>query len=159
MLAQVENEENEQTLKEIVALIAKLLETIEIPTARSAIIWVIGEYSAKAPLLGPDILRKLAKTFKDEDSSVKLQILNLGAKLNLTNSAQTNKIFQYILNLGRYDTNFDVRDRVRLMKVILVGDSKPILSKNANRLFITKKNQLQQMSAQALEEIVSPYLR
>ena len=36
---------------------------------RASITWVIGEYVHKVPKIAPDILRKLAKTFANEDDS------------------------------------------------------------------------------------------
>ena len=56
--------------------------------ARASILWLIGEYSDRVPKIAPDVLRKMAKEFTNEEDIVKLQILNLGAKLYLTNSKQ-----------------------------------------------------------------------
>ena len=42
---------------------------------------------------------------------VKLQILNLAMKLCLTNPKQTKLLSQYVFNLAKYDTNYDIRDR------------------------------------------------
>ena len=88
----------------------------------------------------PDVLRKLLKNFRNEDACVKLQIrmhcfrgdsrklrcsftflhilvLNLAVKLFLANSAETAKLFKYTrrvhtLDLCKYDTNYDLRDRM-----------------------------------------------
>jgi len=46
------------------------------------------------PLLAPDALRQLAKTFTEEDESVKVQILNLAVKLYLSNPEQTALLFK-----------------------------------------------------------------
>ena len=56
--------------------------------ARASILWLIGEYSDSVPKMAPDVLRKMAKVFINEEDIVKLQILNLAAKLYLTNSKQ-----------------------------------------------------------------------
>ena len=56
--------------------------------ARASILWLIGEYSDSVPKMAPDVLRKMAKCFITEEDIVKLQILNLAAKLYLTNSKQ-----------------------------------------------------------------------
>lgn len=56
--------------------------------ARASILWLIGENCERVPKIAPDVLRKMAKSFTSEDDLVKLQILNLGAKLYLTNSKQ-----------------------------------------------------------------------
>eukprot|EP01068_Selenidium_serpulae_P013878 Selendium_serpulae@DN6021_c0_g1_i11.p1 len=49
--------------------------------ARSAVVWIIGQYQREIPFEVPDVLRTLALTFGDEESDVKLQILNLGFKV------------------------------------------------------------------------------
>lgn len=48
----------------------------------------MGEYCEKVPKIAPDVLRKMAKSFTTEEDIVKLQIVNLAAKLYLTNSKQ-----------------------------------------------------------------------
>lgn len=56
--------------------------------ARASILWLIGEYCEHVPKIAPDVLRKMAKSFTNEEDIVKLQIINLAAKLYLTNSKQ-----------------------------------------------------------------------
>lgn len=56
--------------------------------ARASILWLIGEYCEHVPKIAPDVLRKMAKSFTAEEDIVKLQIINLAAKLYLTNSKQ-----------------------------------------------------------------------
>lgn len=48
----------------------------------------MGEYCERVPKIAPDVLRKMAKTFTAEEDIVKLQTVNLAAKLYLTNSKQ-----------------------------------------------------------------------
>lgn len=60
----------------------------QVPMARASILWLIGEYCEHVPKIAPDVLRKMAKTFTNEEDIVKLQIINLAAKLYLTNSKQ-----------------------------------------------------------------------
>ena len=50
---------------------------------------------------------------------MKLQIINLAAKLQLTNPSQTTLLCQYVLNLGKYDQSYDIRDRSRLLRHLL----------------------------------------
>ncbi len=132
-----DSEEHEAIMKDVISHLSKLLTTITIPTARASIVWVIGEYSHKVPLIAPDVLRQLAKSFASEDPNVKLQILNLGGKLSLSNTEKTRKIFEYVLNLAKYDMSYDVRDRARVMKLVVFGNGK--LAEHAKALFITKK--------------------
>uniref|UniRef100_A0A8C8BLV4 AP complex subunit beta n=1 Tax=Otus sunia TaxID=257818 RepID=A0A8C8BLV4_9STRI len=78
---------------EIIKHMAKLLDNITVPVARASILWLIGEYCERVPKIAPDVLRKTAKSFTTEDDLVKLQILNLGAKLYLTNSRKAEHQF------------------------------------------------------------------
>lgn len=61
---------------------------LQVPMARASILWLIGEYCEHVPKIAPDVLRKMAKSFTNEEDIVKLQIINLAAKLYLTNSKQ-----------------------------------------------------------------------
>lgn len=53
---------------DIITHMARLLDTITVPQARTAILWLLGEHSSKVKTIAPDVLRKLAKTFVDEVS-------------------------------------------------------------------------------------------
>ncbi|KAL6062269.1 hypothetical protein STEG23_001991 [Scotinomys teguina] len=125
---------------EIIKHMAKLLDNITVPVARASILWLIGENCERVPKIAPDVLRKMAKSFTSEDDLVKLQILNLGAKLYLTNSKQTKLLTQYILNLGKYDQNYDIRDRTRFIRQLIVPNEKSgALSKYAKKIFLAQK--------------------
>ncbi|XP_055968535.1 AP-3 complex subunit beta-1 [Sorex fumeus] len=125
---------------EIIKHMAKLLDSISVPVARASILWLIGENCERVPKIAPDVLRKMAKSFTSEDDLVKLQILNLGAKLYLTNSKQTKLLTQYILNLGKYDQNYDIRDRTRFIRQLIVPNEKSgALSKYAKKIFLAQK--------------------
>jgi AP-3 complex subunit beta len=88
------------------------VDTIKVAEAKAAILWVIGEYSDRIPKIAPDVLRKMAKSFTSEEVMVKLQILNLAAKLCLVNPKQTKLLAQYVFSLAKYDQNYDIRDQV-----------------------------------------------
>jgi AP-3 complex subunit beta len=126
---------------DIVKHMAKLLDTVQNPQARASIAWIISEHVEQLKTVAPDVLRKLAKTFPEEDQLVKLQTLNLGVKLFLTNPEQTTQLFQYVLNLAKYDTNYDLRDRARLIRRVVfnVGNKANTLHEHAEGLFLTKK--------------------
>lgn len=61
---------------------------LQVPMARASILWLIGEYCEHVPKIAPDVLRKMTKSFTNEEDIVKLQVINLAAKLYLTNSKQ-----------------------------------------------------------------------
>ncbi|KAM9253401.1 AP-3 complex subunit beta-1 isoform 2-T2 [Dugong dugon] len=125
---------------EIIKHMAKLLDSITVPVARASILWLIGENCERVPKIAPDVLRRMAKSFTSEDDLVKLQILNLGAKLYLTNSKQTKLLTQYILNLGKYDQNYDIRDRTRFIRQLIVPNEKSgALSKYAKKILLAQK--------------------
>lgn len=68
---------------------------IQVPMARASILWLMGEYCERVPKIAPDVLRKMATTFTAEEDIVKLQTVNLAAKLYLTNSKQVQNKAQH----------------------------------------------------------------
>ncbi|XP_072409303.1 AP-3 complex subunit beta-2 isoform X3 [Chiloscyllium punctatum] len=125
---------------DIIRHMAKLIDNIMVPMARASILWLIGEYCEHVPTIAPDVLRKMAKSFTNEEDIVKLQITNLAAKLYLTNSKQTKLLTQYVLNLAKYDQNYDIRDRARFIRQLIVPTEKSgVLSKYAKKLFLAQK--------------------
>uniref|UniRef100_A0A8C2SWZ9 AP-3 complex subunit beta n=1 Tax=Coturnix japonica TaxID=93934 RepID=A0A8C2SWZ9_COTJA len=125
---------------EIIKHMAKLTDNIQVPMARASILWLIGEYCEHVPKIAPDVLRKMAKTFTNEEDIVKLQVINLAAKLYLTNSKQSKLLTQYVLNLAKYDQNYDIRDRARFIRQLIVPTEKSgALNKYAKKLFLAQK--------------------
>ena len=130
---------NPSEIDSVVLRLSRLLDSITVPGARASIVWVVGEYSEKMPTYAPDVLRVLAKGFPAEDDITKLQILNLGAKLFLRNAEQTSLLFDYVLHMARYDTNYDIRDRARLLKTILKTGTAPTLAARSLEIFLADK--------------------
>uniref|UniRef100_A0A673XDM9 AP-3 complex subunit beta n=1 Tax=Salmo trutta TaxID=8032 RepID=A0A673XDM9_SALTR len=125
---------------DIIKHMAKLFDNIAVPMARASILWLMGEYCERVPQIAPDVLRKMAKSFTSEEDIVKLQTVNLAAKLYLTNSKQTKLLTQYILNLGKYDQNYDIRDRTRFIRQLIVPNEKSgALGKYARRILLAPK--------------------
>ncbi|CAF3835359.1 unnamed protein product [Adineta steineri] len=125
---------------DIIKHIVRKVDKVTVPTARASILWLIGEYSDRISKFAPDVLRKMAKIFPDEETIVKNQILNLAAKLYVMNSKQTNLLVQYVFNLAKYDTNYDIRDKTRLLRALLFqADKCPALSKNAKKILLAPK--------------------
>ncbi|XP_075753629.1 AP-3 complex subunit beta-2 isoform X10 [Pelodiscus sinensis] len=125
---------------EIIKHMAKLTDNIQVPMARASILWLIGEYCEHVPKMAPDVLRKMAKSFTGEEDIVKLQVINLAAKLYLTNSKQSKLLTQYVLNLAKYDQNYDIRDRARFIRQLIVPTEKSgVLNKYAKKLFLAQK--------------------
>ncbi|XP_045112281.1 AP-3 complex subunit beta-2-like [Portunus trituberculatus] len=92
----------------------------------------------------------LPLVFPSQDDIVKLQILTLATKLYLTNPKQTRLLCQYVYNLAKYDTNYDIRDRARLTRALVFppqGHEDNKLAKHAKKIFLaTKPPPVQQSS-------------
>ncbi|CAF0807411.1 unnamed protein product [Adineta ricciae] len=140
---------NPSQYSEIIKHIVRMVDKVTVPTARASILWLIGEYSDRISKLAPDVLRKMAKSFPDEETIVKHQILNLATKLYVVNAKQTHLLVQYVFNLAKYDTNYDTRDKARLLRALLFqADKCPALSKHAKKILLAPK------PAPVLESIV-----
>lgn len=108
------------TSLKILRQLAKMLiieNGMEEPLARSSIVWLIGEFHRVLTDVAPDILRILASGFADECTETKTQIMNLAIKLSLQLQDDENvqHLMTYVLEMARYDTNTDLRDRSRFM--------------------------------------------
>ncbi|KAH0619941.1 hypothetical protein JD844_014386 [Phrynosoma platyrhinos] len=111
---------------EIIKHMAKLTDNIQVPMARASILWLIGEYCEHVPKIAPDVLRKMAKSFTSEEDIVKLQVINLAAKLYLTNSKQVKSfIFSAISGClfwwGCYRDHFQLGSLSHLLNAKAVG--------------------------------------
>ncbi|OQR76388.1 AP-3 complex subunit beta-2-like [Tropilaelaps mercedesae] len=133
-LLQIEPGQHAQIIRQM----ARLLDNIQVPMARASILWLIAEYAE--PKIAPDVLRRIAKTFCQEEDIVKLQALNLASRLALTNNQpQTKLIVQYIFNLAKYDQNYDTRDRVRFLRHLCVNPEPTGLGRYAKKLLLSSK--------------------
>jgi len=134
--------EEEVAYDDVIKQLTRLFTVVANPKARASIIWVVGEYVDVIKAYAPDILRQLAKQFPTEDDAVKTQILNLAAKLLLTNPEQTTLLAQHILMMAKFDMNYDIRDKARLLRYLLFPEnpeSATVLQQQARALLITKK--------------------
>ncbi|KAN0120918.1 Adaptin N terminal region domain containing protein [Russula decolorans] len=116
----------------IVERLAYRIDEIRHAQARACIVWLVGQYAAddssNAVVEGvvpwaPDVFRKIAKSFRDETVPVKLQAVTLAAKLLVLSPANgiLIQLAKYVFALARYDRNYDVRDRGRMLQQLLVG--------------------------------------
>lgn len=114
-------------------------------SARASIVWMLGEFhgsdesgSGAATACAAEALRLLVKGFADEATEVRLQVLNLAVKLGLR-EPQTRAIqllLQYVIELCKFDAEYDVRDRARLVRATLSGDAGIV---NPHKVFATPK--------------------
>ncbi|XP_039270685.2 AP-3 complex subunit beta-1-like [Styela clava] len=126
---------------EIINHMSKLFDNIQVGMARASILWLIGEYSEYVPKIAPDVLRRVAKNFTSEEDIVKLQAINLAAKLFVTNYKQTKLLTQYVLQLAKYDQNYDIRDRARFIRHLILPSSENggVLQKHAKKILLSPK--------------------
>ncbi|CEJ90268.1 Putative AP-3 complex subunit beta-2 [[Torrubiella] hemipterigena] len=127
-----------------VILLAQNLDSATDPRARATIVWLVGEFSGLngEDNIAPDVLRILLKDFPSESEEAKRQILLLAAKVHLhqvnreaekakleasegdekmtmTETHPTQLLWEYTLQLVRYDVSYDLRDRARMFKALL----------------------------------------
>ncbi|KAI1320022.1 AP-3 complex subunit beta-2 [Mortierella claussenii] len=106
----------------MITQLTKALDDITESLARANIFWLVGQHCSQLPTVAPDVLRKAAKSFCSESETSKLQILTLGGKLVAqegTSSKTINLLFQYVLNMARYDLDYNVRDRARFLRALV----------------------------------------
>ncbi|KAF5270811.1 hypothetical protein FQA39_LY08328 [Lamprigera yunnana] len=139
--------------KEIIIHMTRLLDNITVPQARAAILWLLGEHCGRVPEIAPDVLRKLAKTFSEEHDVVKLQVLNLAVKLYLKNPSESGLLCQYVFNLAKYDQNYDIRDRTRLLKQFTLNKNGKITTEIGSILLATKPAPLLHSQFQGREQL------
>lgn len=122
---------------DIIAHLALRIDDIKHGQARASIVWLVGQYAssvdASLPGLGSppeglapwaaDVLLKLARSFAQEASLVKLQAITLAAKLAVLSPSDHRLVLlvRYVFQLARYDKDWDVRDRGRMLGGLLGG--------------------------------------
>ncbi|CAG8441070.1 3847_t:CDS:10 [Acaulospora morrowiae] len=142
---------------DMIMQLAKSLDQITVPMARASIFWLVGQYSQNLEKVAPDVLRKAAKTFTTEADVVKLQIINLGAKLlSLHPTDHTiNLITQYVLNLARYDLNYDIRDRARFLRgLVLINGKKENTGENVEIMETSQSTEANIILTDSLKRIL-----
>ena len=112
---------SERLLQQLAKMLIMDDEGIEEPSARASIVWLISEFHEVFVEAAGDILRVLAKGFKDETTEAKQQILNFAIKLSLRkpDDEPAQSLMQYILELARYDVDTDLRDRSRFVTALM----------------------------------------
>lgn len=126
--------------------------------ARAGIVWLFGEIASIEFKICPDVLRKLIPNFSDEGPETRCQILVLSAKLlsydidnfnqaqiagsdesNSEENKQNNSYYDFsssrisqmynaVLYLAKYDDEFDIRDRARMISSLFDSGKYEIVS-------------------------------
>ncbi|CAM6097008.1 unnamed protein product [Calypogeia fissa] len=116
--------------EEVLVGLARCLDRLKVPAARTVVICMIGEFGSlgtRLPQTVPVILRYLGGTFKKEADETKFQILNCAVKVVLrsdvsseSSASRTNlSILDYVLKLAAVDLSYDIRDRARWYQGLL----------------------------------------
>lgn len=156
----------ETQAKALPQLIAMLLNTesgnaklgiVTEPEARASIVWLIAEFYKQVQGVAMEALRILAKGFAKEAAIVKLQVLNLAAKLLACSIANTivavegatdnqnngeiirRKLLEYLCTSARFDASYDVRDKARVLQCLFLSESATSLRTKACHAFLSKK--------------------
>ncbi|XP_049849488.1 AP-3 complex subunit beta-2-like [Schistocerca gregaria] len=125
----------------ITQYLAKVLDTINSPEARISVLWILANYTDHILHMSHLVLTKLAKIFVQETVPSKLQILNLTSKIYLLKPDETKLIFQYLLDLAKYDVNYDLRDKERLLRNLCFSSvpHPPVSQQRLLALLLSKK--------------------
>ncbi|KAJ9087047.1 AP-3 complex subunit beta, variant 2 [Entomophthora muscae] len=103
-------------LARLVHLFHKDYETLP-SVAKAAILWLVGQYSSLLVQYAPDIFRVAVRDFAEAEEEFKMQTLTLGIKLMAQfPDNRVSPFFSHLMALARYDRNFHVRDRARLIQ-------------------------------------------
>ncbi|EKF29053.1 beta-adaptin 3, putative,AP-3 adapter complex beta subunit, putative [Trypanosoma cruzi marinkellei] len=98
---------------------------ITVESAKASILWLVGENIQRHVAIAtaaPECFRVFAKRFSQEGLDVKKQVLMLGCKIWLFLDGSSSmadrfcKLFFYVLELARFDEDYEVRDCGRLIQ-------------------------------------------
>lgn len=127
---------------DIILQMAGLMDHIRIAQAKAAILWLLGEFCRDKPA-AVNVLKRTAKSFTQEDSIVKLQIINLAVKLQLSYKDESLlPLCQYVISLSRYDQNYDIRDRARLIKYFVDNNNLCVQEPSASKILLIRVTDL-----------------
>lgn len=135
----------------VIQVLCESLETLDDPSAKAAMIWIIGENADRIDN-APELLESFVDSFFDEISDVQLQLLTATVKLFLVR-ADSKPIMERVLKLSTEETdNPDLRDRAfiywRLLTIDpnaarqVVQGEKPVIEDDSSKLDETLLSEL-----------------
>ncbi|OHT00532.1 Adaptin N terminal region family protein [Tritrichomonas foetus] len=145
-------DDESQALKHL----CKKFVVIKDPSARAAVLSIVGDMHETHPEYAPQLVRYVAQNLSTEPAEVKLQALTLSAKLlvsqasNPTNNPENEEndeskvesngknggVPLYLLKLcARDTTEFDVRDRARLLVALVESSNEKVKPRMKELLF------------------------
>ncbi|KAG8390857.1 hypothetical protein BUALT_Bualt01G0127200 [Buddleja alternifolia] len=118
--------QNPPSHERVIVHLVRSLDSIWAPSARAMVVWMMGEYNnigGRISKMIPTIFMYLARRFTLEAVETKLQIINACIKVLLCakgeDMSQLRQCVGYVLELAKFDLNYDVRDRARVLKKLL----------------------------------------
>jgi AP-3 complex subunit beta len=105
--------------------------------ARAAVLSIVGDMHETHPEFAPQLLRYIAQTFDEASGEVRLQALTLGAKLMALGADPGIPLF--LLKKCERDTEFDVRDRARLLLALVESTTETRKARLKGLLFPPRK--------------------
>lgn len=90
-------------------------------SAVAVIAWLTSEYSSSVSNIASDILRVFSLRFPTDCSRTRLQLLNSCVKMSVSfpDDEAVQALMMYIVEMARYDTDTDIRDRSRSMTALM----------------------------------------
>jgi len=123
--------------------LCKKFAVIKEPSARAAVLSIVGDLHETHSEFAPQLLRYIAQNYEDEPGEVRLQSLVLAAKLETLALAKggegKSEVPLYLLRRGERDTEYDVRDRARFLLALVEAKSEAIRGKLKELLFPPRK--------------------
>jgi AP-3 complex subunit beta len=126
-------EDEAQALRQL----CKKFLLVKDPSARAAVLSIVGDMYETHPEFAPQLLRYVAQNFLEEPGEVRLQALTLAAKL--LSCGYDSAIPMYVLKVGERDSEFDIRDRARFLLCIVESDCEDIKAHIKELLFPVRK--------------------
>lgn len=130
---------------------------IKEPTARAAVLSIVGDMHETHPEFAPQLLRYIAQNFANESPEVRIQSLTLAAKLisiereKGSDATPNSQVPMYLLKICERDTEFDVRDRARFLVTLIESKSEKI-SKNLRTLLFPERKMPKWTTADELND-------
>ena len=114
---------DEEEVKSVLIKLLEVFSKIEDPETRAALISLVGDKAAIIPLQAHEVLRQIAVTFPQQSTAVKMQAINLAAKVMAVRKKEVGDLGRYIFTLGYYDSDIDLRDKSRLIHALMAAPS------------------------------------
>lgn len=133
----------------IISKLCDNLDTLDEPEAKSAMIWIVGEYGDRIDN-SPQLLSDWCDNFEEESPQVQLQLLTAIVKVFLKNPSSVQDLVTRVLKLATVNSdNPDLRDRGYIYWRMLSTD--PVA---AAQVVLAKKELIEDDSAQLDSEVL-----